>query len=285
MKQRALAVLEQASQGIKRDYRIDLISLALKGKKVSFTKVLGMIDDMITLLNKEQNDDNDKKEYCENLIDKTEDDLKALELSVSDLGKAIADYKERIATLAEEIEALEDGIKALDKQVAEATENRKEEHEDNVETLASDNAAKELIGVAKNRLNKFYNPKLYKAPPKRELTEEERITLNMGGTLAPTAAPGGIAGTGVTVLEQTNGAPPPPPETFGAYQKQGAANGGVMAMMDELEAELDKDIQEGKIDEKNAQEEYEEFIADSAEKRAEDAKAMEDKVAAKAEAE
>ena len=149
---------------------------------------------------KEQNDDNDKKEYCENLIDRTEDNLKALELSVSDLGKAIADYKERIATLTDEIEALEDGIKALDKQVAEATEDRKEEHEENVEILANSNAAKELIGIAKNRLNKFYNPKLYKAPPKRQLSEEERISVANGGTLAPTAAPGGIAGTGVAVF-------------------------------------------------------------------------------------
>merc|ERR1719465_9729 len=115
------------------------------------------------------------------MIDQTEDNLKSLELSVSDLGKAIADYKERIATLTEEISSLEDGIKSLDKQVAEATEDRKEEHEENVETLASDNAAKEIIGLAKTRLNKFYNPKLYKPPPKRELSEEERIAQNMGG--------------------------------------------------------------------------------------------------------
>merc|ERR1711988_2057932 len=178
----------------------------------------------VALLGKEQNDDNDKKEYCEKQIDTTEDDLKELELSVSDLGKAIADYKERIATLAEEIEALEDGIKALDKQVAEATDERKEEHEDNVETLANDNAAKQLIGLAKNRMNKFYNPKMYKAPPKRQLSEEERITVNMGGTLAPTAAPGGIAGTGVTALSQV--APPPPPATWGAYQKKGEESNG-----------------------------------------------------------
>merc|ERR1719231_594321 len=123
-----------------------------------------MIDIMVALLKQEQLDDDNKKEYCENLLDKTQDDLKSLELTVSDLGKAIADYKERIATLAEEIEALSDGIKSLDKQVAEATEDRKEEHAENVETLASDNASKELIGLAKNRMNKFYNPKLYKPP-------------------------------------------------------------------------------------------------------------------------
>merc|ERR1719183_1734865 len=178
MKKQALVALQQGIQGATRDFRLDLISLALKGKKVSFEKVLKMIDDMVTLLGQEQRDDDDKKEYCEKLIDKTEDDLKSLELAVSDLGKAIADMKERIATLTEEIEALEDGIKALDKQVAEATDERKEEHEENVETVANDNAAKELIGVAKNRLNKFYNPKLYVAPPKRELSEEERITVN-----------------------------------------------------------------------------------------------------------
>merc|ERR1712032_649738 len=102
-----------------------------------------------------------------------------------------------IATLADEIAALTKGIKDLDKQVAEATDVRKEDHEDFVTNLAANNAAVELLGMAKNRMNKFYNPKMYKAPPKRELSEEERITLNMGGTLAPTAAPGGIAGTGV----------------------------------------------------------------------------------------
>merc|ERR1719326_2838432 len=46
-KRRALVVLQQAGQGVKRDFRLDLISLALKGKKVSFDKVLKMVDDMI----------------------------------------------------------------------------------------------------------------------------------------------------------------------------------------------------------------------------------------------
>merc|ERR1719215_2418846 len=98
-----------------------------------------------------------------------------------------------------EIAALEDSIKALDKAVAEATENRKAENEEFTALMASDSAAKELIGFAKNRLNKFYNPSLYKAPAKRQLTEEEQLVVNNGGTLAPTEAPGGIAGTGVAV--------------------------------------------------------------------------------------
>merc|ERR1719324_2069609 len=113
-------------------------------------------------------------------------------------------------------------------------EMRKEEHEDYVSGMAANNAAKELIEFAKNRLQKFYNPSLYKAPPKRSLSEEERITLNMGGTLAPTAAPGGIAGTGITAMlaQKSSVAPPPPPETFGAYAKKGEESTGVVAMLD-----------------------------------------------------
>ena len=88
--------------------------------------------------------------------------------------------------------------------------------------------AKEILGFAKNRLNKFYNPKLYKAPPKRKLSEEDQITVNMGGTLAPTAAPGGIAGTGVTVLAAVSAhvAPPPPPETAAAFSKKSEESNG-----------------------------------------------------------
>jgi septal ring factor EnvC (AmiA/AmiB activator) len=283
-KERALEAL--SSKGVKDDFRLNLIALALKGKKVSFAKVITMIDDMVKLLGEEQTADDQKKEYCETTIDKTEDSLKELELTVSDLGKAIADLKESIATLASEIEALEDGIKALDKQVAEATEERKSEHADNVETLANDNAAKELIAIAKNRMNKFYNPKLYVAPPKRELSEEQSITLSMGGTLAPTAAPGGIAGTGVEAMfAQNKVSPGPPPETFGAYAKMSQESNGVITMMDMLVADLDKEMQEIDTEEKENQAEYETFMKDSADKRAMDAKSIADKESAKADAE
>merc|ERR1719238_2081910 len=194
---------------------LNFIALALEGKKVDFGKVIGMIDEMVTTLGAEQQDDDDKKEYCENQFDLADDKKKSLERSISNLGKAIEKAKEGVAALADEIKALEEGIAALDKNVAEATEQRKEENTEYTELMASDAAAKELLGFAKNRLNKFYNPKLYKAPPKRQLSEADQITVNMGGTLAPTAAPG-------AVLAEVSGhaAPPPPPETAAAFSKK-----------------------------------------------------------------
>merc|ERR1719156_111922 len=191
----ALKALGVKKSGGRHNVGVDLIALALTGKKVDFTKVIKMIDDMVILLGKEQADDDHKKEYCTIQFDLTDDKKKELERTISDLEKSIADGKELVATMTSEIVALKEGIIKLDREVAEATMIRKEEHKDFAAELAANKAASDIIDFAKNRMNKFYNPKLYKPPPKRELTEEERITLNMGGTLAPTNPPGGIAGT------------------------------------------------------------------------------------------
>merc|ERR1711988_1414110 len=81
------------------------------------------------------------------------------------------------------------------------------------------------------------------------------------------------------------GAPPPPPETFGAYSKKSQESNGVMAMMDMLVADLDKEMQEMEFEEKDAQGEYEKFTREAAEKRVTDSKSITDKEAAKADAE
>merc|ERR1719453_2682556 len=143
--------------------RRNLSSVAIQGRKIGFDKVIKMIDEMVVTLKTEQNDDDHKKEYCAAQFDQADDKKKSLERSVSDLETAIADAKDGIATTQDEIKALGAGIKALDKAVADATEQRKEENEDFQALMASDSAAKEILGFAKNRLNKFYNPKLYKA--------------------------------------------------------------------------------------------------------------------------
>merc|ERR1719486_1219288 len=256
--------------------------MAMHGGKMGFDKIIKMIDNLVVDLKAEQGVDNDKKKYCEAEFDKAEDKKKGLEADISDLGKAIEDAEESISTLTSEIKALTKGIKDLDKSVAEATETRKAEHDDYVETLAANNAAKDLLSFAKNRLRKFYDPKLYKAPPKRELSEADSITVSMGGTLAPTAAPGGIAGTGIGLSQV---APPPPPEANLAYKKSGEESNGVLAMIDLLVSDIDKDNQIMEVDEKDAQSDYEGFMADAQDKRAQDSKAITDKESAKAETE
>merc|ERR1712045_556610 len=121
----------------------------------------------------------------------------------------------------------------------------------------------------------------------RELTGEERIVENMGGVVE-TPAPSGIAGTGIGAFVQMSAvsrgkdAPPPPPETFGPYSSKSAEGHGVIAMIDLLAADLDKEMQEADVSEKNAQENYEVMMKESAAKRAADSKSITDKSAEKA---
>jgi len=248
-KARALDILNGVKSHSQRRVQLDFISMALRGKKIGFEKVIKMIDDLAAELKQDQINDDSKKEYCAAEFDQADDKKKVLEKSVSDLETAIVNSKDGITTTTEEIGALEDSIKALDKEVAEATENRKEENKEYTELMAGNAAAKELIEFAKNRLNKFYNPKLYKAPA--ELAQV-----------------------------RARDAPPPPPESIDAYSKKSEESNGIIAMMDTLIKDLDKEMTEAEVEEKDAQADYEQMMKDSADKRAEDSKSLTDKQSA-----
>jgi len=272
---------------------LELVALALAGKSASkggFDKVVGMIDNMIGVLGKEQNDDNDKREYCSSQFDLTEDKVKALNRDIEKKSNGIETAKETVATLTDELASLAAGIKALDKSVAEATEQRKEENTEFKALITANTATKELLAFAKNRLNKFYNPKLHKAAPKQELSAQDRVVDNFGGEVA-TTTPGGIAETGITAFAQVSlhrqrkAAPSPPPETWDAYKNKGEESGGVIALIDLLIADVEKDMTEAKTEENNAQADYEEMMKDAAEKRTTDSKALASKGAAKADTE
>merc|ERR1740123_63509 len=228
-----------------------------------------------------------KKEYCAMQFDTSDDQKKSLERKIAGEESAIASAKDALETLTQEIATLEAGIAALDKAVADATAQRKDENAEYKALSASDTAAQEVLAFAKNRLNKFYNPKLYKPPVQAELSAEDRIYSNQGGELV-TAAPGGIAGTGITAFAQValhsqqEGAPAAPPATWGAYATKSQENNGVIAMIDLLVADLAKELTEAKTQEKDSQADYEQMMKDSAEKRTVDSKSLTEKGAAKA---
>merc|ERR1719428_57300 len=127
--------------------------------------------------------------------------------------------------------------------------------------------ATELVKKAKNRLQKFYNPTLYKAPPvKMEMSMEEKI-LEAGGSF---------------VQKRADVAPPPPPETFGAYEKSSEKSAGVLGLMDMIVKELEGDMKDAEYEEKTGQSEYEKLMEDSGEARSMKVKAITDKEEAKA---
>jgi hypothetical protein len=262
---------KDASQG--STMPLKFIMLALEGKKIGFEKVIAMIDEMVATLKKEQADDDSKKEYCSSELDLSDDKKKSIEKTISDTEAAIATAKESIATVTEEIAGLKKAIADLDKSVAAATEQRKEENAEFKELMSSNAAAKELLMMAENRLNQFYNPKLYKPPAKKERSQMEAISQDVGGAAMLVQ---------ISQHRRLVEAPPPPPETFGAYQKKGQEHGGVVQMIRLLITDLDKDMTEAETEEKDSQADYEELMSESAAKRAADSKALGDKEGAKA---
>merc|ERR1719282_1565439 len=236
-RKQALAMIREAQhQASSHDKPgLELLALAFAGAHSGngFGKIISMIDSMVNTLKQEQTDDDNKKEYCALQLDSSDDKKKALERTVANEESSIAAAKDAIATLVAEIAALEAGINSLDSSVATATAQRKAENAEYKDLVASNTAAKQLLQFAINRLNQFYNPKLYKPPAKTELSSGDRIYSNMGNPddILTTAAPGGIAGTGIAVLAQVSAhkhkaAPAPPPETWGAYSKKSGETNG-----------------------------------------------------------
>merc|ERR1719453_1884642 len=247
---RAKGMLVSLAQTSTHTTQLSLMAAALKSKSVDFSKITEQIDGMIDVLGKEQADDDTQKAFCDEEFTKSAAEKKETEDKLASLAASIEEMSATVATLKSEIETLTAEIKVLDKAVAEATETRKEEHATFLQVQAEGSAAVQLIEAAKNKLNKFYNPTMYKAPERRELTEEERIAVANGmedprDAEEATAAPG-IAGTGIAVFAQvriaSNAAPPPPPETFGAYTKKSGKSNGVIKLMDMMISDVKTDL-------------------------------------------
>merc|ERR1719506_1351202 len=216
-----------------------------------------MIDDMVVLLGKQQADDEKQKAYCEDEFEKAGDEEAAAKTKLTETDAKLAELTDTIGTLMEEISGLEASIAALDKSVADATEQRKEEHTTYVETMQMNEAAMGLVEKAKNRMQKFYNPTLYKAPPKTEATMEEKIIT---------------AGTFAQVHMHIE-LPPAPDMPPGLVQKS-TKSAGVIAMMDTIIKDLGDDMKDMEYEEKTAQTDYAELMADSQATRAGDSKAL-----------
>merc|ERR1719235_445549 len=119
-------------------------------------------------------------------------------------------------------------------------------------------AAVGLVGKAQQRLQKFYNPTLYKAPPKTEDTMEEKIIK--AGTFAQIRSHRSKDETDVAPLDM-------PDAPGGAYQKS-EKSAGVLGLMDMMVREIETDVKDSAYEEKTSQSDYAKLMAESEETRA-----------------
>ena len=83
---------------------LKLISLVLSGKSADFSKVISMIDEVVTLLKAEQGEDDGKKGHCAESFGQTEDEAKVLGHQVSGHRDATAEYKDQLSNTDARIE-------------------------------------------------------------------------------------------------------------------------------------------------------------------------------------
>jgi chromosome segregation ATPase len=267
---RARAIIQSALQTSHSASSLDMIAGLLSGKKVNFTKVLVMIDNMVKHLDQEQKDDDKHQEFCRTEFDSAEDNAKDAKEKIASLDTAQEEAETAIAQLADELETTNDEIKTIDKAVADATAQRQDENKEYVSTTSELNEAKDLLEKVKNRLNKFYNPALYKADTTQAPTEAERIAQNVEASFVQIQAH----------------QPAPAPETWsGDYKNKGQKTGGVIALMDMLLKTLVEEVQQGGHDEETAQRDYEKMMESSAKQRKAAVRAVADKSEAKADLE
>merc|ERR1719253_2358783 len=114
-RRQALAAVQSARRADRQGHtQLDLIMLSLSGRKVSFAKVIAMVDDMVAMLKQEQLDDEHKKEYCELQFDESDDKKKSLEFTLDKTVNSIGKTENGIAQTTEAINALTEAIKATD---------------------------------------------------------------------------------------------------------------------------------------------------------------------------
>lgn len=207
------------------------VSVGMNGR---FDKVIEAIDKMIDKLKEQTEEDAKTVKTCKDERVKDTAEAKSLSDKVDGLSEDIASLKEKIEERIKEIKEKEESIVSLKEELAEATKTREAEHEAWVKSDADDNQAVLLVGEAIDVLKGFYGGLL-------QLKKGRRL-------------PEVVAGE----------APPPPPPTWEKpYEGKKEDGTSVIGMLETVQKDIEKDLEEAKKAEDKAQEEYDKFKKDA----------------------
>merc|ERR1719160_746397 len=115
-----------------------------------------MIDDMITRLLNEANEDAQHEGFCDKEIGKSKVTRNKLSEDIDALEAAVEEGKATIMHLTEEIATLTKEVADLDASMEEATKIRTEEKATNKVTISDAKAAQSAVAAATAVLKKFY---------------------------------------------------------------------------------------------------------------------------------
>merc|ERR1712113_538434 len=189
---------------------------------------MGAIDDMVSQLLKEKEDEIKHKDFCVEEFNTNELQTEKKEREKADLTAKIEDLELTIKQLTEAIDALKAEIAEMQVQLKRAGEDREKENKEFQMTVADQRATQKLLTAALNILKGFYAKKAKSA----------------------------------LLLQSDQPAGPPPPPGFEAYKKNAAAP-GVMGMIQQIISDAKAMEAETIRDEEDAQKAYEDFVKET----------------------
>jgi len=194
-----------------------------------FDKVVSMIDKMVELLRKEEQEDIVHRDRCQNSGNKNKYEREDIAGAIDKAEKELARMTDVETQMSTQLGALEEDIKTTQGEMAQRLQMRNEESTDFKAALKDDAEAVGLLGEAIVSLSQFY--KSNKIPI--ELAQEEPEY-----TVDPDKAP---------------------ETTFqgGDYGGRKQESKGVIAILSMLKEDLEKDIQSGREQDAAGQKKYE----------------------------
>lgn len=273
--QRALHVMQKLAAKTSSP-KLGIMFAQLKSKLTAkhgakkFEDIAKMIESMVTLLGKQQDEDDKQKEWCRVEFDKAGDEEASAKTKLASVEAELAELGDAVATFKEEIDGLTQEVTELDYTVAQATVQRKTEHQAYVEAIQMQSAAVALIAKAKKKLEKFYKPALVQSPvsfvqirsSEWALEDSEDLNEEVQDTQA---------------AEQN--------ARSEAQHKAADRAKSVLLIMDQIIHQTEMATKDSESAEKTAQDDYAKMMIDSQETRAAAVKSISDKEVAKSTAE
>jgi hypothetical protein len=245
--------------------RLHSKSLGLLAEQIAadpFSKVKKMIDDMITRLLKEANEDAEKEGWCDTEMGKSKMTRNKLSEEIDGLNSAIEDGQATIMKLTQEMADLSKDLDELEASVGEATDLRNAEKAKNKATIADASAAQKAIAAATAVLKDFYA----KAAGATAFIQEKPSLLSkgihMGSDEWKALANPNFKGT-IDEGHQEG------MQTFGEeYTGQQDAAGGVLALLEVAQSDFANLEADTKASETESQRSYESYTNEAKKNKA-----------------
>merc|ERR1719440_768527 len=229
------------SAAAKKTKNAQLLQIADKARRDSFSKVTEMLDTMVADLKKEQEDEYKHQEFCAKELSENEQQQADTKDKISDLTAEIDESTAKVETLSAEIEQLQKEIGEMNVQLKRAGEDRVLANKEFQRTIQDQRATQLILNKVMKRLEK-----VYEAPP----PEASNATNATNGS---EEAPAFIQRGHKQLHKQM--------PSFGAYGKNDEG-GGVVSLIAEIIREASSLEAEATVAEQGAQNDYQAFVAE-----------------------